>query len=986
MPATEAPLVGRAADLALIDELIDGLQSGRPRALSIVGGAGIGKTRLLSELTSRADACGHLVLGGSASELEQDLPFGAFVDALDEYTETVDPQRFARVDDAVRAELARVLPSFAGDGDAAVTAGVLQDERYRSHRAIRTLLEALATKPLVLMLDDFHWADPASLELAGALLRRPPNARVMLVLAARPRQHHQLFSAELARAEREGALVHRTLEPLSLADTRTLLGDAVSAAGAETVYEDSGGVPFYAEQLARTDVDGRTAVDDARDRPEADGAVPPAVAASLRVELAQLDRAVRRVLEGAAVAGDPFEPELAAAAADVTEGDAVDAIDELLRIEFLRSTDVPSRFRFRHPLVRRAVYEAAPAGWRLGAHERVGSALTARGGALAVRAHHAERSARQGDAGSVTLLRAAGDQAAARAPASAARWYASALRLLSDAAPDEERIRLLLERAKALAALGRLGESHAVLEDCLAVTPDSTELTLETARVERLLGRQQAATARLERVLSHAGAVTPEAVALNIELAIDGFYRVDLTDMQHRADGAVAEADALGDPALRAAAYAIRVLAGAWRGDVAGAEAALPAAVAIIDGLDDATLAARPDAVVNLAAAELYSDRFADSARHAERALAMARATGHGEHLPTLHACLSTSWTMRGRLKEAAHLLDGALEAARLRDDEQGLAWMLFNRALVALTEGDLDTALATSRESHELAQRIEGGLISGWAGFWYGSALAASGEAARGIEVIIDACGGEELPLIPGGWRVTCLDGLLRARIEAGRLDDARRSARLAQDHAAQMPLPLARAMGQLAGARMALADGDAAAAVEPALAAAEACRSVGALSPAAAAEALAGRALGESGRTRARGVAPAGGRDGSGGVRRVAPARRRRPGASPARVPGATAATRAARRRHRHRSADRARTGDRRSHRRAAHQQGDRRPALPEREDDRDPHAQRVREARGHLARAGGAGDGVGRPDRLARLSGPLSPAGSIGPGPSG
>jgi len=461
------------------------------------------------------------------------------VDALDEYAETVDPQRLARLEDGVRAELARVLPSFAAD--AAAPAGGLQDERYRSHRAIRALLEALATKPLVLVLDDFHWADPASLELAGALLRRPPNARVMLVLAARPRQHQQLFSAELARAESEGALVHRTLEPLSLADTRTLLGETVSTADAETVYEDSGGVPFYVEQLARTGRGGRAITTGARDRASEDGAVPPAVAASLRVELAQLDPAVRRVLEGAAVAGDPFEPELAAAAADVPEGDAVDAVDELLRVEFLRSTDVPRRFRFRHPLVRRAVYEAAPGGWRLGAHERVGCALTERGGALAVRAHHVERSARQGDAEAVTLLRAAGDQAAARAPATAARWYESAVRLLPDAAPNEERVHLVLQGAKALAALGRLGDSHSALEACLALTPVSTELTLETARVERLLGRQQAATTRLERVLSRAGAGTPEAGALTIELATDGLYRVDLTDMQERADGAVAE-------------------------------------------------------------------------------------------------------------------------------------------------------------------------------------------------------------------------------------------------------------------------------------------------------------------------------------------------------------------------------------------------------------------------------------------------------------
>ena len=93
----------------------------------------------------------------------------------------------AALDDDVRSELAHVFPSLtalAADGVVA-----LQHERYRSHRAVRELLEHLAaTQPLVLVLDDLHWADPASVELVGALLRRPPAAPVLLALAVRPRQ------------------------------------------------------------------------------------------------------------------------------------------------------------------------------------------------------------------------------------------------------------------------------------------------------------------------------------------------------------------------------------------------------------------------------------------------------------------------------------------------------------------------------------------------------------------------------------------------------------------------------------------------------------------------------------------------------------------------------------------------------------------------------------------------------------------------------
>src|SRR5205814_3665032 len=145
----------RACDPALAES-----DHGHAAAIELIGEPGIGKTRLLAEFASHADARGRLVLSGSASELERDLPFSVFVDALDEYLRGLDASRLARLDDDVRTELVHVFPSLS----ALVSAGgvALQHERYRSHRAVRALLEHLAdTRPLVLVLDDFHWADSA---------------------------------------------------------------------------------------------------------------------------------------------------------------------------------------------------------------------------------------------------------------------------------------------------------------------------------------------------------------------------------------------------------------------------------------------------------------------------------------------------------------------------------------------------------------------------------------------------------------------------------------------------------------------------------------------------------------------------------------------------------------------------------------------------------------------------------------------------------
>jgi predicted ATPase len=387
--ALSGHLVGRAGLLDSLDRVLARLDDGEAAAVEVVGEPGIGKTRLLDELAHRSDARGHIVLWGSASELERDLPFSVFVDALDEYLQTLDPRRLDALGGDVLAELATVFPSLPVRADGRPVA--IQQERYRSHRAVRRLLELLAGRhPVALVLDDVHWADAASVELLGALLQRPAAAPVLLAVALRPRQTTELLAAALERAFRAGTLERLELEPLTAAEARELVGAIVVDGEPEGFYEETGGNPFYLEQLARTA--GRS-VSGARPGPRMsfDGVdVPPVVAAALNEELALLSPGARGVLEGASVAGDTFDPALAAATADVSEGEALDALDELLGLDLVRPTEIPRRFRFRHPLVRRAVYELTPGGRRLAAHERCAATLAQRGAPASARAHHAE--------------------------------------------------------------------------------------------------------------------------------------------------------------------------------------------------------------------------------------------------------------------------------------------------------------------------------------------------------------------------------------------------------------------------------------------------------------------------------------------------------------------------------------------------------------------------------------------------------------------
>ena len=337
-------------------------------------------------------------------------------------------------------------------------------------------------------------------------MRRPPAAAVLTAVALRPRQTPERLAATLERAHRVAALTRIELGDLTPEEARELFGEKVDAARAAVLYQECGGNPFYLEQLARS-LERAGGTKPAPEISLTGLEVPPAVAASLSEELALLSDGARLVLEGAAVAGDPFEPELAAAAAATSEAAAMDAVDELLRVDLIRTTDVPRRFRFRHPLVRRAVYEATAGGWRLGAHERCAEALAVRGATAAARAHHVERSAHEGDVAAVAVLCEAGESAARLAPESAARWFGAALRLLPANAPVHERVELLLARAGAFSAVGHFTASHETLLEAVAIVPEhssalSTTVATTCAAVERQLGRYEQAHTRLVRYSS----------------------------------------------------------------------------------------------------------------------------------------------------------------------------------------------------------------------------------------------------------------------------------------------------------------------------------------------------------------------------------------------------------------------------------------------------------------------------------------------------
>ena len=844
--------IGRELELEQLSAALDGLAAGPAACVTVEGEPGIGKTHLLAALRRRAEEAGCLVLAGSATEFERDLPFSVWVDALDAYVASQELDLGDRWSAELVEELSRVIPSVRPRSDGAPA--TVADERYRTHRAVRRLLELLADeRPLVVVLDDLHWSDEASIELLAGLLQRAPEAPVLLAIAFRAGRAPARLSAALAIPS-----VRRIrLAQLDDAQATELLGE-VDPRAAEVMVRQAGGNPFYLEQLKRAREDGAVPGADAG-VDVAGVSVPAAVAASLADELASLPADERTLLRAAAVAGEPFEPDLAGAIAELPPSDVLGLLDALLELDLVRPTTVPRQFVFRHPLVRRAVYESAPPGWRLAAHARAAEALAARGAGAADRAHHVEQYAGQGDEQAIELLLEAGASAASRAPAAAARWYEAALALLP-ASDGDRSVTVRIALASALRSLGELERCRATLLEAIELLPPDAaarrvELTAHCAAVEHWLGRHDEAHRRLVRAWDELPEhTTAEAAALEIELAVDGLYELDFEQAVDMGGQALATARAVGDPALVAAAAAALCLGETVSGRIEDARGHRLEALEEIARLSDADLASRLEALFHLTWAETYLECYDDAVAHAERGIALARAFGEGRLVVPLTLAKNFPFEMQGRLSEARECCETALEAARLSASPHELYRVLFELGWTLYYAGDLDGAIAAHEESSRMDPRLAGGTIpngGGGPGWGLGAAWVEAGEVERGRKLLLALVGDDGARTMPVE---RCFDWetLTLASLALGDVGEADAFACRAEEDAGRLPLLLPTALAGRARAAVLLAQGEPLEAARLARASAEHAGAIGARLQAAFSRGLEGRALVAAGERR--------------------------------------------------------------------------------------------------------------------------------------
>ncbi|GIG62412.1 helix-turn-helix transcriptional regulator [Longispora fulva] len=663
--------VGRGPELAAL------LAAFRDESVSMVllsGEAGIGKSRLVHEFTTRLGAQ-PLVLTGRCLEFGNDgLPFAPFVGVMRGLTP------------GSSTSLAAWLPDLA-----------LPVDRFRLFGEVLTVLERAAeARPLVLVLEDLHWADASSLELLTFLVANLGHSGVFLVGTHRaPAGALRHLVAELARLP----AVHRVaLAPLSRHEAgrhlAALLGREPEPTLVARVFERSRGNPLFVEALSGSPED-----------------TPAELLELLRAQLPELTGDAGHVLTVAAVAGTVVEHEVLAAVAGLPERDLHHALRYLVDKHALLPTD--TGYAFRHALIRQAVYDLLLPVEKTRRHAEFATAL------LTMPEHVAELAAHAYAAGDHPRALAAAWQAAARARRTGAE--AERLHLLHrvlelwpkvDDAPavaGVDRLTVLDHAVEASLATSAVSTGLGWSAEALAIAPDARRY-LRQARLKNLgnaggredllqalalsdqaLLRGDAQALLGGEVLAEEGLLRGEILA---ELAAGSVFAGDPARATQDAEAALEIAGRLGDTRLAARAHSYLGLA----------KAADPAAA--YRHFAAARTAADPRTTITVALWEA-------SARHAfgEHAAAieviqLGLRTAHesfeyARHAPILVVKWVQALTALGRWPEALELIDEALGEPDL--PRLSHAALLISRAEIQLAQGDRSAALTTAGGAEEL-------------------------------------------------------------------------------------------------------------------------------------------------------------------------------------------------------------------------------------------------------------------------------------------
>lgn len=755
----DARLVGRRVELERLTRCRERAWSGAGRVVAILGEAGIGKTRIVESAMEDARAYGGLVLVGRSYESTQALPFGPWIDALRSGGVIDRLAREPALGEPFRTELARVLPQLGSRG---APAGGGED-RLRLFEAMAHVVELTARRePLLLVVEDAHWADEASLQLFAFIAHRLAAWPVLLIATAREEEIAPALRQVLSEIDREPHTERVTLGPLSREDTIALTRHlararrapaAVDALG-DRIWDASAGNPFVAVETVRAfeEVDAP-----ATDRPLP---LPSRVRETIDARLDRLGDPARDFAAVAAVIGRQFSFALARNAAGHDAEAAARAVEELVARRILHVVD--DRLDFTHDRIREVVHARLLPPRRQLLHAAVARAIETvypdRLDELSDRlAHHYAKT--DLDAPAIAYLTRFAERAAqAYASAAAADALHEALvraRRATDDDADDRVLALLDKYTLSLAVLGRFQDILDLLLPERARADRARDARLASAYFFRLgltysyLGEPREAAVWAERALAEAERAGDDTGAgrARYVLALAAYYLGALSagiDHARRGIAHLERGPARLDMSWLGQTQWVLGLLLALRGEFEAAldaEAAVEATAARLGGeprLESFAAWTRGwiHAMRGEAAAGVELCRFSLAAAPdpVNKTLSAGRlAIAHLEHgdasaaLPLLEESvdrlakfrfpqiqgLYTALLAEARLStgDAAGAREAATRAVELTRDDRypyGLGWARRALAHIARAAGDLDTAAIETRVAIETFVAVE--------------------------------------------------------------------------------------------------------------------------------------------------------------------------------------------------------------------------------------------------------------------------------------
>ncbi len=682
------PFLGRSGELAALRWLLHDARQGAGQAAIVQGEAGIGKTRLLTEIIVHAAGEGFQVLSGTTDELARERPLGALIDAFGLRTDSADPER---------ADIGRLIFPDPLPLQAPVT-----DLGFRVIDASVALLERLATEaPVVVVFEDLHWADPATLRAVRAIGRALPGLPVALLVTLRSYPE----SPELGQVIDE--LVSRGAAQLALPalDDLAVAALAEAVAGAPPGTELAGqlswaaGNPLFVIELVKALRDqGSLAVHRGR-ADVADRSLPQTLPMTILRRMSFLPTATLEILTVAAVLGREFSVAQLAAVTGRSPVTLLPELDGALRAGLLG--EASAGLAFRHELMREVIYHDLALPFRQGLHREVARALTAAGVPAVRLADHLYLGACATDPESIRWLRHAAAQAAPRSPAVAVKLCERAFELTRTDDPDRDAV--AVELAPLLLQTGRPKQAEQVAREVLARGPTPVhEIGLRRALGEVLwaIGWLEPAVAELEAA-AHVPHATEGDRAGSLALAAN--IRIFIGD-PHGAQAQAQQARAVAPDDDFAACLALQTLALAAgaRGDVASAVSLAQQAVDVATRSRDPRIGhLHPH--LHLGMVLIDADRRAEARTVLQLGRRLGEERGNVMWLPLYHAVLAVHHVMNGELADAGAEADAGLVLA----DEVGTrlhAPLLHGvAALVALQRGDV--AAGEARMANAVAE-----------------------------------------------------------------------------------------------------------------------------------------------------------------------------------------------------------------------------------------------------------------------------------------